>query len=169
MDIFSKLPGLIDDPTGQAAREGLNAEGARAERIKFHRTHVRNGPANFKTSTAGQERRARQRAVASLTKKARRSQIRDHFGKLAHGAALRGQLQAAGVLPYEHGGTVDPALQVRATLALVRKFPVLDDEESISFAEADVLQSLTYALHRYNPSADIPEGYVVPVYAEVAA
>jgi hypothetical protein len=102
VDILSKLPFLSGDANNDETIDEVALEvEAKADRIKFHRAHVRNGPANFKEQTSGQVRRAKVRALAGRTRKAARAQRREHFAQRAEHALLRGHLQAIGVIAYE--------------------------------------------------------------------
>lgn len=98
---FLSLPSLNDAEERDLTEEeiaDLEAQ-AKADRIKFHRTHVRNGPVKFgRAPSAKQERR---RALARQTKKATRAQRREFIAKVQEHALLRGQLQAVGVIAYE--------------------------------------------------------------------
>lgn len=150
------------------------AEQQREDRIKFHRTHVRNGPTSFKGQTSGQAKRAKVRELARRTKAATRSQRQTHHANKLSTAVLRGKLQQAGALPYEYGGIVDPVRQVEATLWLVVRFGIDDEDGRKSFTHDDVLVGVSQALEVYgkltgNQGIQIPEGYVVPVYLEDAA
>ena len=124
MDILSKLPliGQKDDETDDLTPEEIEAE-ARAERIRFHREKVRNGPTKFSFVTEGQQRRAKDRAIRGRQKKVRKAQVRAHFEKQQAIASLRGNLQAVGTLPYATKGFRPPASVVeRARRALAATF-----------------------------------------------
>lgn len=71
----------------------------KADRIRFHREKVRNGPAKFSTPTNGQLRRAEKRAGQRALKRRRQEQVRTYFAREREAAVLRGHLQALGVLP----------------------------------------------------------------------
>lgn len=163
MDIFSKIPFLKSDDTEQIAEDEAQAK---AERIKFHRIHVRNGPTNFKDQTNGQVKRARVRALARETKRARRIQVRNHRRTQQYAATVRGQLQLAGALPYLDGRALDPVRQVKAVAWLVQRFGA---EEIPNYRAEYVLNSLRSALGFYSktvglPGLALPEDYVLPIY-----
>lgn len=128
LDLLSKLPFLNHDDVDE-----VDEEQAKRDRIAFHRDHVRNGPANFKTQSSGQVRRAKTRALAGRAKKARRHQVQTFFANQREHAVLRGHLQAVGVLPYHESAPasvkVNPDGAVRATRAIVHQFGDLTDSE----------------------------------------
>lgn len=100
---FLSLPSLNDTEERDLTEEeiaDLEAQ-VKADRIKFHRTHVGNGPAKFRHTTAGDEKRERRTALARQTKKAQRAQRRNFIATRDEHALLRGQLQAVGVIEYE--------------------------------------------------------------------
>lgn len=104
MNILSKIPFLSGEENDDKTidEQALEVE-ARADRIAFHRAHVRNGPVNYKEQTSGQAKRARLRELAGRTRKARRAQVRDFLAQQREHALLRGHLQAIGVVAYESG------------------------------------------------------------------
>lgn len=162
-NLFSQLPGLKSDDAEHIAE--VDEAQAKADRIAFHRTHVRNGPANFKTQTNGQAKRARVRALARETKKARRAQVRNYLQTQRLAATVRGQLQLAGVLPYADGRTPDPVRQVKAVVWIVQRF----GPDEVSFKSAAVIDALNSALKFYSQATghlglSIPVGYVLPIH-----
>lgn len=100
---FLSLPSLNEtedrDLTDEERAE-IEAQ-EKADRIKFHRTHVRNGPVKFGHTTPGDLKRDRRRGLARQTKKAARAQRRNFISRVQEHALLRGQLQAVGVIAYE--------------------------------------------------------------------
>jgi hypothetical protein len=86
-------PGVYDD--GEI--EKLEAD-AKAERIRFHREKVRNGPGKFTTFTNGQVRRTLQREDETRRRKLNKRHRRDWMAKRAELATLRGHLVIMGVL-----------------------------------------------------------------------
>ncbi len=166
MDILSKIPSLSKSPEEAAE---IDEAQAKRDRIKFHRDNVRNGPAKFRHVTAGQERRARTRALARQTKKARRAQIRNHHETQRLAATVRGQLLLAGVLPYADSRTPEPVAQVKAVVWIVQRFGVEAEDGSASLLAEDVIAALNAALKFYGqavglPGLRIPDGYVLPLY-----
>ena len=135
---------LLDNPVsrllGPTDREPTAAEIAedeKRERIEFHRRHVRNGPITSKSPTSGQVRRARVRHNRKQAKVRRRQQIRTWKADVREHAVLRGQLQAVGVLQYQHSASpylpesMDHVV-VAVGQELTRKFHVRDDEGNLS-------------------------------------
>lgn len=175
MDILSKLPSLTDDRDTAVAEQVFEVESKR-DRIAFHRAKVRNGPVNYKTVTAGQERRAQKRALARETRRARRVQVRNYFETQKLAAAVRGHLQRAGVLSYLGQTEIDRHLQVTSTVWLLQRFGVnveVDGVETdeVSFAYDDVLKGLRAALKFHGQATgqeglDIPEDFIVPIYEQ---
>ena len=109
MNLSNFLPGFLKkDDDGLPDDIALAAE-ERAERIRFHRTQVRNGPwtqtrrgvrspADFVYSAGQANSKARRRAKAGV-EKANRNARRD-FIRVQHNLArLRGQLEVVGALP----------------------------------------------------------------------
>lgn len=143
---------------------------AKEARIKFHRTHVRNGPAKLKASSRGQEKRERVRALARDTRRARRIQAQNFLEtrRLAH--ITRGQLQQAGVLPWYMSTTpIDPVKQVKSVVWLVQRFGIEEEDGSSSLKRNDVLAALNAALKFYGeavglPGLTVPDGYELPIY-----
>ena len=103
MNILSHIPFLSGDTSTdeETLDEVAIALKEKRERIEFHRHQVRNGPANWRTQSSGQVKRAKVRALAGRTRKARRAQIRDFHAQQREHATLRGHLQAIGVVAYE--------------------------------------------------------------------
>lgn len=102
MNIFSHLFPKDADPAVEMTADELRAA-AKAERIEFHRTSVRNGPVNFKTRTAGQERRAAQRALDRKSKKARKAQVKAYFRDQRINAMVRAGLGGGDVVGVKAG------------------------------------------------------------------
>jgi hypothetical protein len=71
-----------------------------AEERKAKANPFPNGPVTYKTVTAGQIRRAEQRARAKQRSQAFRAQRKAYIDREAELAVLRSMLQAIGVLPY---------------------------------------------------------------------
>lgn len=170
MDILSKLPFLNSDTEPDDVE--ISEADAKADRIAFHRAHIRNGPANFKTSTSGQARRAQRRALDSRTRKGRRAQVDNYFETRRLASTVRANLQSAGVLPYVHGRDLDRQQQVVSAAWLVRHFGIENEETGeLSFAYFDVLTALGAALKFYGQSIgddtlQVPEDYVLPIYEQ---
>lgn len=104
---FKSLSFLSDAPEEETPEAIEKRE--KAERVKFHRDHVRNGPRSFGTVTSGQFRRRLGREQKARLKKARRDQVRTYFETQRKIAVIRGHLQSAGVLESGLGGYPDIA------------------------------------------------------------
>lgn len=167
-NLFSKLPFLKSDKAEEVAE--VDEAQAKKDRIAFHRDHVRNGPTNFKHVTGGQVKRAKVRALARETKKARRAAIRQYHADQREGATLRGHLQAAGVLPYfgDHTATGAQALaSVEWIIARYAPAPA-DGSGVVEVNSKVVVDSLTAALNRWQvivgyPQTKLSPSYVLPV------
>jgi hypothetical protein len=176
VDILSRIPFLNSktEPDDDRTDEAIEAE-AKAERIRFHREKVRNGPTNFKFLTNGQIKRAERRELAGRTRKARRAQVKNYFDTQRLAASVRGHLQSAGVLPYAVEREIDRQQQVVSAAWLVTRFGVdIEDTDEVSFAYNDVLIALGAALKFYGqavglPDLRVPADYVVPIYEEGTA
>lgn len=171
MDLLGKLPFLKKT---EDESEEKTQEQAKADRIKFHRERVRNGPVKYNDPTTGQVRRARQRQQQAVSGRSRRMQILNHFETRRLAATVRGQLQASGTLPYKYGGVIHPVTQVKATVWLVQRFGVEAEDGSASLDRSDVENALTAALRFYgqvmnSPDLSLPDGFEPAIYAEVDA
>ena len=177
MNLLSKLPFLKPGVDAEAADD--NGEEAKRERIKYHREHVRVGPRATQHVTNGQVKRARKRALAGMTKKARRNQIQNYFETQRLASTVRAHLQHGGVLPFVHERTLDLNQQVVSVAWIVQRFGQeieveLDGEMvktgEMSFQEADVRLALEAATKFVSQASgqelSVPADYVVPVYAE---
>lgn len=168
MNILDRIPSL----TADAEPEEVSEEDAKRERIDFHRRNVRNGPTSFKTITAGQERRARKRALKREQRQALRRRVRQHHAGLREAANLRGHLQSAGVLPFfSDDFTVSPAAQVRSVTWIVQRFTpesFADEDGRFEVTGKVVEAALRGALNRYQdlmgqPRTPLSPAYTLPV------
>lgn len=162
MNILDKMPflnGSNDQP------EMTDAE-AKSERARFHREKVRNGPSAFRSLSNGQIRRAQKRAEATRARKTRSRQIRSYLAQQREAAAIRGNLQAAGVLPYH--GAVEvierPAAAHAGIVWIVQHFAEAPEGETIEVTREVVVQSLTAALNRWQAIVGIPVTPLSPAY-----
>lgn len=169
MNILDKLPFLSTTTEKEAAE--YDEVQAKKDRIEFHRRSVRNGPTSFKQPTNGQIRRAKKRALARETKKAFRRQVRQHLADQREAATLRGQLQAAGILPYfTEDYTATPEQALRSVTWLIARFSAVeaDGDGRVLVTEKVVIDSLTAALNRWQvivgyPQTKLSPAYVLPV------
>lgn len=120
---FLKLPSLTETDESEQTEEE-----AKAERIRFHREKVRNGPTTFRHITGGMIRRAKYRDLTRNARKVRRGQIRDFLASEREIAVLRGHLQAVGVLSYASDFVAPDELRLVAATALVRRFGDLTED-----------------------------------------
>ena len=121
---FFKLPSLAADEVDTTEAD------EKAERIRFHREKVRNGPVKFSTPTNGQLRRAEKRAGQRALKKRRQEQVRSYFAREREASVLRGQLQAIGVLPYFSGGKPSEQHALTATKWIVQRYGELERSDA---------------------------------------
>lgn len=121
----------------------------RAERIRFHREKVRNGPVNYGFTTAGQQRRALARAKKSHDRKTNKAYRRSFITNLRAVAVLRGQLQTIGALPFitEHKPTTQQRL--RAGSWLVQRFAPRDDAGELLLGDDTVVEAVKAAKRTY--------------------
>lgn len=115
MNIIGSLLDRLNTDDDERTEEEILAE-EKAERIAFHRKHVRNGPTNFRTVTAGQVRRAEARSRRAEGRKVSRRYRRAWMQTQMAQAVLRGQLQQAGVLALHDGSFAEPSPLVVKTL-----------------------------------------------------
>lgn len=120
-NLLHNLATAFDADDENRTPEEIEADEKRA-RIQWHRDHVRNGPAKFKTATTGQVRRAQARETKRKMKKARRKQVLNYFAQERFIATLRGNLQAAGVLDYVTDYKPSERQEARALNWLARTF-----------------------------------------------
>jgi len=134
-DLLSKLPGLNDIQTDDDEQTPEEAEAeAKKARIQFHRDHVRNGPAKFGGPTSGQVRRTKARATRASIKHNRRRQVKEYLAQQRFIATLRGNLQAAGVLPYVTDYKPSERQEARAIKWLAQTFDGDDLEARLKHA-----------------------------------
>lgn len=168
MNILDKLPFLNSDPKTEADQAALEAE-AKAERIKFHRTQVRNGPVKFKAPTTGQIKRAQRRALAAEGRKGRRRQVRAYIRQQQEAATIRGHLQGAGVVAYAGDTfTTTPERALQSIVWIVQRFAEGDENGVVEVTEENVRLALTRALNRWqaivgHPQTKLSPAYVLPV------
>lgn len=168
MDILSKLPLAKQDSVDDVEPE-MTEEEMKKERIAFHRRSVRNGPTKFSTTTAGQIRRMKVRALARDTKKARKRQVRAYLKDQREGATVRAHLQAAGVLPYfsdEHRAS--PEQIVKSLSWIISRFAEAEDGAEIEVTHDVVVGALQAALNRWQaivgyPATPLSPAYTLPV------
>lgn len=146
MNLFEKLSNVIKGKDDTVAAE---AE-AKAERIKFHRERVRNGPTKFRTVTNGQVRRARDRAIAAEMRRTHRKQVRAYFDTQKEASVLRGHLQALGALSYSDTlRPIDPVKADRSARWVIQRFAKANDEGQIEVTRQVVLDAITAAFNRW--------------------
>ena len=121
----------------------------KAERVKYHREHVRNGPARFRTITAGQQRRQAERDKAALQRKANRNHRRNYLKKQRAVSVLRGQLQAVGVLPYRTDAQPSLASRIAAHQWIAVRFGERDDHGHLVLTEGSVQKAVQTATDEY--------------------
>lgn len=140
-DILSNIPTLADEPEVSEADE-------KADRIAFHRTHVRNGPVSFKATTNGQEHRRKARASRRQAKKTRRAQVNAYFAQRAEIALLRAKLTLAGVIVGQ--GETRPTQALSSIVWIVQNFAEAEEGSDEVMVTYDVvMQALTSAWNRY--------------------
>lgn len=152
MDILSKLPFVSSGEDAVEDTAELGEVEAKKARIDFHRRSVRNGPANFKSPTSGQIRRAKVRALAASTKRARRAQIRQFHADQREASILRGHLQAAGVIAYANPERMASPQQALASVVwIVQRFggDFADETGRVEVTMEVISSSLTAALNAW--------------------
>lgn len=147
MNILSRLPFLNSQASDKVDAEAAEIQ-AKADRVKFHRESVRNGPVNFKTLSSGQLRRAAVRATKSEQRKARRKQVRGYFANEREAATLRGHLQHVGIVPFVSDNITISYDAAEASLAWLCARYVRTTKQPI-VNEGDLVKVLTSALNRY--------------------
>lgn len=155
VNIFSKLASALNGKTDEDIDlEPTEAE-LKKERIEFHARSVRNGPASFKAPTAGQIRRAGQRAERSRAKKAFRSEVKNYHEKQRIAMVLRGQLKLIGAIPYLDPREIPLHDQIVATAWIVQRYGVEVTNEDgtgtghVSFRRGDIIDAVRNAMKFY--------------------
>lgn len=168
MNIISNLPFMKGVGKEHAEGPELGEVESKKERIEFHRRSVRNGPVSFKTPTSGQVKRFKERALARETKTARRRQLRKYHAEQREAMAIRGNLQAAGVISYSsHDFGVKSEAIVRAFTWIVENFvdpKHIDKDGNVELTHEVVAQALTSALNRYQALVGLPVTPLSPAY-----
>lgn len=113
---------------------------AKAERIAFHRSHVKNGPAKFRSVGPSDEKRARRRALARQTKKAERAQRKQHFAQTREHAILRGHLQRVGVIAYETDYQPSESQRLQSAAWLIHRFVPVSEIDDVQAALQTAVQ-----------------------------
>lgn len=124
MNITSLMPRFGKSDDVELTEEELDQADidAKLERIKFHRSSVRNGPANFKSITTGQYRRTLTREKVGSQRKANLRHRRKWMANRQAVAALRGQLSVV-LTPQGHPA----ALVANAEKQLVAAYGSVDE------------------------------------------
>lgn len=177
--MIDMLKNLGQTITGKADDSDLTPEeiaaNEKAARIDFHRTSVRNGPVSFKTITAGQERRARQRTLAKVQRKNFRAEVRAHFKNLRLASIIRPHLQGVGLIAYVDGHEPDLHTQIVSTAWLNQRFgreTIIEGRPTghVSFAQADVRDALKAAAAFYEKATGhivrVPANFELAIYAD---
>jgi len=173
MNIFSSLAKLIpskDDAEAELSPEEQAAQ-EKADRIAFHRTQVRNGPVSFKYLSAGQQRRAAERAQKSAIRKNFKREVKQYHERQRVAAILRPHLQTLGLVPTATGRTFTEHEEIVSTAWIVQRYgKAIEDTDRVSFLLPDVIAALQTAAQFYESAT----GYVITfpadfaVHAEVA-
>lgn len=126
MNISRLMPnfGKTEEPAKELTAEELEKLEAeeKAQRIEWHRRNVRNGPRKTSYWTNGQLRRQQARDKKTHERKVNLRHRRAYVGKRHDLAALRGQLQALGALPYRSGFKPNDDLRANALHGLVSAY-----------------------------------------------
>lgn len=166
MNIFSKLPflGKVDDTETELTPEEQEAQ-AKAERIEFHRTQVRNGPVSFRSISAGQQRRAQQRAEKSAIRKNFKREVKQYHDRQHVAMILRPHLQALSLVPTATGRVFTEHEEYVSTGWIVQRYGVeVEGAGRMSFALEDVLTAIRTAAAFYESAT----GYVITIPADFA-
>ena len=172
MNIFSSLAKLIpskDDAEAELSPEEQAAQ-EKADRIAFHRTQVRNGPVSFKYLSAGQQRRAAERAQKSAIRKNFKREVKNYHERQRVAAILRPHLQALGLVPTATGRTFTEHEQMVSTGWIVQRYGTELEDGTMSFRLEDVILAVKTAGQFYESATGfriaIPADFAV--HAEVA-
>lgn len=176
MNIFShlsdKLLGSKADEAPELTKEEQEAQ-AKAERIEFHRTQVRNGPTTFRYLSAGQQRRAKERAEKSAIRKNFKREVRSYHERQRVAAILRPHLQTLGLIPTATGRTFTEHEQMVSTGWIVQRYGRELEDGTMSFRLEDVILAVKTAGQFYESATGfriaIPADFAVYAAASEAA
>lgn len=167
MNILGNLiPSLREDEDLRSPEE-IEAE-AKAERIKFHRSQVRNGPVSFKDVTNGQVRRSKARDIKRQMKKTRKKQLANYFASQYEAAVLGAHLKVVGLVAYQTRSFKLNPNQIReSSIWLIKRFADAQGNQ-VEVTEQVVRDSFQSALSRWASlvglgDVRVPEDYVLPV------
>lgn len=163
MNLFSKLNFGKAHEDAQAI---LNADpeelraADKAERIKFHREKVRNGPVNWKIPTNGQIRRAERRAAEAHTRKAFKGEVRSYFERQRVASFLRPHLQNVGLIAFYDGHEAPKFDQIVSTAWIVQRYGVEVTVDGVgtghvSFKKGDIIDALKNAARFYQSATGL--------------
>lgn len=134
MNLLSRLPLFNKNDEAPADDDRSPEEIAadeKAQRIQFHRDHVRNGPTKFHSRSSGQQRRAVERSKKAQARKVNRNHRRRFKDGQLHTAILRGHLQGIGVLPYATEGlTATHRQRLASSTWIVKNFAPRYDKDT---------------------------------------
>lgn len=115
--------------------------------------------------SSGQIRRAKHRALDRKTRSARRKQVSGHHKTQREAAIVRGQLQAAGVLPYsEESARATPEQALKSVTWLVERFGDADEDGRIEVTRPVVMAALISAKAYWENAIGLPESRLDPDY-----
>ena len=165
MNIFSHLPffNKADDAEPELSPEEQEAQ-AKAERIEFHRTQVRNGPVSFRSISAGQQRRARERAEKSAIRKNFKREVKQYHERQMVAAVLRPHLQTLGLIPTATGRVFTEHEQIVSTGWIVQRYGTELEDGTMSFRLEDVILAIKTAGQFYESAT----GYRIAIPADFA-
>lgn len=155
-------------PEEQAAQD-------KADRITFHRTHVRNGPTTFKMLSAGQVRRAEARVKKREQDKIFKGQVRNYFEQQRVASFLRPHLQVVGLISFVGNGEAPLADQITSTAWIVQRYGRETTVDGVgtghaSFLRDDVLGALKTAAKFYGTATGlevrVPADFEPAIYVD---
>lgn len=178
MNIFSNLAKLM--PGHQSDERELTEDEVAAqektERVKFHREQVRNGPVKFRSVSAGQIRRARQRAMDRDIRRNYRREVRNHFERQRVAATLRPHLQAVGLAPTWDDRDFPLEDQIISTAWIAQRYgreTTVDGVGTghVSFLREDIIAALETAASFYRAATGdeivkLPADYEPAIYVD---
>ena len=152
MNIFSHLSDKVFDSKAgdepELSPEEREAQ-AKAERIEWHRTQVRNGPVSFRSISAGQQRRAKGRAEKSAIRKNFKREVKGYHERQRVAAILRPHLQALGLVPTATGREFTEHEQIASTGWIVQRYGTELEDGTMSFRLEDVILAVKTAGQLY--------------------
>lgn len=129
---------------------------AKADRIREHREHVRNGPVKTRPFTSGQRRRLVERDRQAQHRKVNRRHRRQWMATQQVNATLRGHLIVLGIVECQEGSTFTPTQYQCSLEWVIGKFAARDESGALKpFNDDTVSEAVTAARAAFLEAAGV--------------